>query len=77
MPGQIPAPLFTTKFNHGKRSFFFDVKKTKQDKPYLKITASSLKGEEKQRAYLTIFDTELQEFCQAVSEAAGFISTKA
>ncbi len=74
MPGPIPAPLFTSKFTHSKRTFFFDVRKSKKDKPYLKITVSSLKGEEKQRTHLTIFDTEVQVFCQAVADATGFIA---
>ena len=73
MKEQPTAPLFTTKFSQGRRTFFFDVKKSKNDKPFLKITSSSIKGEEKQRAYLTIFDNELNEFCQSVTEASGFI----
>jgi hypothetical protein len=71
---QPSAPLFTTRFVQGRRTFFFDVKKTKSDKPFLKITSTSLKGEEKQRAYLTIFENEVQNFCQAVSDAANFIA---
>jgi hypothetical protein len=73
MTEKPPAPLFTSKFTQGRRTFFFDVKKSKNDKPFLKITSSSIKGEEKQRSYLTVFEGEVQEFCQAVSDATGFI----
>lgn len=67
------APLFTSRFSQGRRTFFFDVKKSKNEKPFLKITASSIKGEEKTRNYLTIFDNEVQDFYKAISEAAGFM----
>jgi hypothetical protein len=73
MKEPVSVPLFTTKFSQGRRTFFFDVKKTKTDKPFLRITASSLKGENKERSYLTVFDNEVQEFTQAITEAAGFI----
>jgi hypothetical protein len=67
------APLFTSKFSQGRRTFFFDVKKSKSEKPFLKITSSSIKGEEKQRTNLMVFDNEIPEFCQSVMDAANFI----
>ncbi len=73
MTEQKPEPLFTTKFSQGGRTFFFDVKKSKKDKPFLRITSSAKKGEEKQRAYLTVFDNEVQDFHQAISDATSFI----
>jgi hypothetical protein len=73
MTEQKVAPLFTTKFSQGRRTFFFDVKKSKNDKPFLKITSSSIKGEDKQRVNIMIFDNEIPEFCQAVSDASSFI----
>lgn len=73
MKEPIAAPLFTTKFSQGRRTFFFDVKKTKTDKPFLRITASSIKGESKERSHLTVFDNEVQDFTQAITEAAGYI----
>jgi hypothetical protein len=70
-----PAPLFTTKITHGNRTFFFDVKKSKKEKPYLKITSSSIKGEEKTRTFVTIFDNEVTEFLNAMAEATSFMVT--
>ncbi len=70
---QPTAPLFTTRFVQGSRTFFFDVKKTKTDKPFLKITSTSIKGEEKKRTYMMIFDNEVQGFIQAASDAVGYI----
>ena len=67
------APLFSTKFTQGRRTFFFDVKNAKNDKPFLKITSSSIKGEEKTRSYMTVFASEVQDFHKAMEEAANFI----
>jgi len=73
MTEQKIAPLFTSKFSQGRRTFFFDVKKSKNDKPFLRITTTSIKGEEKQRDSMMVFDSEVQEFCQAVADASAFI----
>jgi hypothetical protein len=70
----IPA-LFSTRVTSGRRTFFFDVKATKDDKPYIKITESSITPEgEKKKNYMTIFNSELDEFKQAIDEAIGFVS---
>ncbi|MBX4188204.1 MAG: PUR family DNA/RNA-binding protein [Candidatus Doudnabacteria bacterium] len=73
MTEQKVPPLFTAKFTQGRRTFFFDVKKSKNEKPFLKITSSALKGEEKQRTYMTVFDNEVMEFQHALAEATSFI----
>jgi hypothetical protein len=73
MSVQKIAPLFTTKFSQGRRTFFFDVKKSKNEKPYLRITASSVRGDERSRSYLTIFDNEVHDFQQAIADATSFI----
>ena len=65
--------MFTTKFSQGRRTFFFDVKMGKNKKPFLKITSSSIKGEEKHRTFLTVFDSEAQDFMHAVADATSFI----
>jgi hypothetical protein len=70
---KVPAPLFTTRFSQGSRTFFFDVRKSKNDRPFLKITSSSLKGDEKQRSTMMVFGSEVQDFCQAVADASAFI----
>jgi hypothetical protein len=73
MTEQKVAPLFTVKFSQGRRTFFFDVKKSKNDKPFLKITSSSIKGEDKQRANIMVFDNEMPEFMQAMADASSFV----
>jgi hypothetical protein len=73
MTEQKSAPLFTTRFVQGRRTFFFDIKKSKNEKPFLKICSSSIKGQEKTRAYITVSDKEVQDFYQAVTDATSFL----
>ena len=72
---EFTAPLFSTKVLLGRRSFFFDVRKTKDAKPYIKITESSIKGDQKQRNSLTVFDSEFEDFKHSLSQVFGFVDT--
>jgi hypothetical protein len=72
---EFTAPLFSTKLLLGRRTLFFDVRKTKDDKPYIRITESSIKAGQKQRSNLTIFDSELEQFKQALTDVFGFMET--
>jgi len=69
--------LFSSKATAGRRTFFFDVKNTKDSKPYLKITQSEKNGEEKKRVNVNVFDSEVPEFMSALNEAVEFINQKA
>lgn len=72
---EIIAPMFSTKVHLGRRTFFFDVRKTKGDKPYVKITESSMKDGQKQRSNLVVFDSEIEDFKVALSQVFGFLDT--
>lgn len=75
---EFTPALFSTRVGSGRRTFFFDVKNTKDSKPYLKITESSISKEgEKKKFYMTVFASELSEFQQAVEEVVGFIKQPA
>jgi len=71
---EFAPALFSTKVSAGRRTFFFDVKSAKNDKPFLKITQSEINGEEKKKTYMNIFGNEVSDFRQAIEEVAGFIS---
>lgn len=72
---EFAPALYSTRVHNGRRTFFVDVKSTKGDKPYLKITESSISKEgEKKRSYMTIFGEELAEFRQAIDDAIGFVN---
>lgn len=56
----------------GSKTYFFDVKTTKEGKAYLVITESRFQGEGKtrQRVSLTVFPEQAKEFAQKVTEMA-------
>jgi len=54
----------------GSKTYFFDLKETKDGKPYLVITESRFKGEgeERERSAILVFQESAQEFAEAVSQ---------
>ena len=54
----------------GSKTYFFDVKETKDGKPYLVITESRFKGEgdERERSAIVVFQENAQEFAEAISQ---------
>ncbi len=63
----------------GSRTYFFDVKQTKEGKPYLMITESRFHGEGKarERISLTVFPEQAQAFMGGVREAVESLSAQA
>jgi hypothetical protein len=59
----------------GGRTYFFDLKKTRDDKPFLVITESKFKGEgeERERNTIMIFPENAEEFSDAVSKMTAKI----
>ena len=54
----------------GGKTYFFDVKQTKEGKPYLVITESRFKGEgkERERASIAVFSEHGRDFLEATQE---------
>jgi hypothetical protein len=54
----------------GSKTYFFDIKKTKDEKPFLVITESRFKGEgeERERSTIIVFQDKAEEFERTVSE---------
>ena len=72
---EFAPALFSTRVTNGRRTFFLDVKNTKDAKPYIKITESSMnKDGEKKKSYMTIFDNEISDFKRAVEEVVQFVN---
>ncbi len=72
---EFAPSLFSTRVSSGRRTIFFDVKNTKDQKPYLKITESSVsKDGEKKKSYMAVFESELNDFRTAVEEVMGFVN---
>ena len=57
----------------GARTYFFDLKETKEGKPYLVITESRFKGEDddRERNSIVVFPENIEEFMGAVSAMAA------
>lgn len=73
MQQEFAPALFSTKVHNGNRTFFIDVKATKEQRPYLKIAESSISKEgEKKRSYMTVFENEISGFKQAIDQAVSF-----
>ncbi len=74
---EFTPALFSTKVHQGRRTIFFDVKNTKDAKPYIKITESSISKEgEKKKSYMTVFESEMNDFKQAIEEVFGFMNNQ-
>jgi hypothetical protein len=72
---EFAPALFSTRTGSGRRTFFFDVRNTKDSKPYLKITESSISKEgEKKKVYMTIFESEMNDFRQAIAQVMDFVT---
>ena len=75
---EFAPSLFSTRVTSGRRTIFFDVKNTKDQKPYLKITESSISKEgEKKKTYMAVFESEMNDFRTAVEEVMGFVNQTA
>ena len=60
----------------GAKTYFFDIKETKDNKPYLVITESRFKGEGKtrERVSMSVFPESAEEFAEAVGTMTATIS---
>ncbi len=60
----------------GSKTYFFDLKQTRDNKPYLLLTESRFKGEgeERERVSITIFPESAVPFGQAVAEMVSRLS---
>ena len=56
----------------GSKTYFFDIKETKEGKPFLVITESRFKGEgeERERSAIIVFQENAKEFSSTVYEMA-------
>ena len=57
----------------GAKTYFFDIKETKDSKPFLLITESRYKGEDedRERSSIVVFEQNVQAFAEAVADMAA------
>jgi len=59
------------------RTYFLDIKKTREDKPYLRITESRKgKGDKFERNGINVFPEDADQFAQVVSEMIAGLNTE-
>jgi hypothetical protein len=64
--------LFSTMVRAGRTTYFVDVKEAKNGKKFLSISENRLDNDEKrQRTTVRVFNDSVEQFRQAVDEAAS------
>ena len=60
----------------GSKTYFFDIKETREGKPYLIITESRLKGEgeKPERSSIMVFQENIEEFAGIVAKMVEKVS---
>ena len=61
--------------NFGKKTYFFDVRESSNDKKYLKVTESRMveAGMPEKRNFVVLFPDEIQRFISALAESDNWI----
>ena len=62
--------IYSTMVRSGKTTYFVDVKEAKNGNKYLIISETRLDGEEKKRTSIRVFGETIDQFRQAIAEAA-------
>ena len=74
MEQETKQQLFTTMVKASLSTFFFDVKEAKNGKKYLVVSQSRFnKDKERERAFMTIFSSDVVNFQNALAEAVEHV----
>ena len=65
--------IYSTMVRSGKTTYFVDVKEAKNGNKYLSISETKLEGEEKKRTTVRVFGETVDQFRQAIDEAAAAV----
>jgi hypothetical protein len=67
--------LFSSMVRSGRTTYFVDVKEAKNGKKYLSITENQLEdGDKKTRTTVRVFKESVDQFRQAIDEAAAVVN---
>jgi hypothetical protein len=66
--------IYSTMVRSGKTTYFVDVKEAKNGSKYLAISETKLEGEEKKRITVRVFGETVDQFRQAIDEAATAVA---
>ena len=65
--------LFSEKVTAGSRTYFFDVKQSKDGTRYLVISESRPKGSDHEHHRVMVFEENLDAFCTSFEKATAFL----
>jgi hypothetical protein len=63
--------IYSTMVRSGKTTYFVDAKEAKNGNKYLSITETNLSGDERKRTCIRVFGETVDQFRQAIDEAAS------
>lgn len=66
--------IYSTMVRAGRTTYFVDVKEAKNGSKYLSISENRVDGEEKKRTTLRVFGESINQFRQAIDEAAANVT---
>lgn len=66
--------IYSTMVRSGKTTYFVDVKEAKNGNKYLSISENRVDGEEKKRTTVRVFGETIDQFRQAIDEAAQAVA---
>jgi len=70
-----PNALFSSMVRAGRTTYFVDVREAKNGKKYLSISENKIDSDDKrQRTTVRVFSESVEQFRQAVDEAAGAVT---
>ncbi len=70
-----PEALFSSMVRSGRTTYFVDVKEAKNGQKYLTITENRLEdGDKKSRVTVRVFKESIDQFRQAIDEAAAAVT---
>jgi hypothetical protein len=70
------SALFSSMVRAGKTTYFVDVKEAKNGKRYMAITENKIEDDEKkQRITVRVFSENVDQFRQAIDEAAAAVAS--
>ncbi len=68
--------LFSEKVSAGTRTYFFDVKHSKDNVPYLVISESRQVGDDHEHHRVMVFEENLKAFCTGFEKATAFLGVR-
>ena len=65
--------IFSTMVRSGRTTYFVDIREAKNGHKYLSIAESQIDGEQRKRSTVRVFGEAIDQFRQAIDEAAAAV----